>query len=102
MLWRGRYWRVRLIFSLRLLEGISHADVITGNGPSGENKEYLYNLGTALLGLSHNSGDAHVGDLVQRCKRLEQEAGVGRDEGDSSTQGLYRVGSTEEQEEVEK
>jgi len=76
--------------------------ILESKGPSGENKEYLYNLEIALLGLSHNSGDAHVSDLVRRCKQLEQEAGVGKEEGNSSTQGLYRVGSTEEQEEVEK
>ncbi|CAN9347396.1 unnamed protein product [Alternaria alternata] len=76
--------------------------ILESKGPSGENKEYLYNLEIALLGLSHNSGDAHVSDLVRRCKQLEQEAGVGKEEGNSSSQGLYRVGSTEEQEEVEK
>ncbi|KAI4673184.1 uncharacterized protein J4E88_008796 [Alternaria novae-zelandiae] len=76
--------------------------ILGSKGPSGENKEYLYNLETALLGLSYNSGDAHVSDLVRRCKALEKEAGTGNDHGDGGAEGLYRVGSTEEQEEVEK
>jgi hypothetical protein len=33
---------------------------------------------------------------------LEKEAGIGENERSGSTEGLYRVGSTEEQEEVEK
>jgi cation transport protein ChaC len=59
-------------------------------------------LETALLGLSYNSGDAHVSDLVRRCKALEKEAGNGDDHEDEGGEGLYRVGSTDEQEEVEK
>jgi hypothetical protein len=78
------------------------ANLMAGKGPSGENKEYLYNLETALLGLSTHSGDAHVSDLVRRCKALEEEAGIGKDHGNDDTEGLYRVGSTDEQEEVEK
>jgi len=76
---------------------------LAGKGPSGENKEYLYNLETALLDLSPNSSDAHVSDLVRRCKALE-----GEEEGESGVERggeggkLHRVGSTEEQEEVEK
>jgi cation transport regulator ChaC len=81
---------------------VIRANLFIGKGPSGENKEYLYNLETALLGLSTNSGDAHVSDLVRRCKALEEEAGIGKDHGDDGTEGLYRVGSTDEQEEVEK
>jgi cation transport regulator ChaC len=76
--------------------------ILESKGPSGENKEYLYNLETALLGLSTHSGDAHVSDLVRRCKALEEEAGIGKDHGNDDTEGLYRVGSTDEQEEVEK
>ncbi|KAF1832352.1 ChaC-like protein [Decorospora gaudefroyi] len=45
--------------------------ILKSKGPSGENREYLYNLETALLGLSTESGDAHVSDLVRRCKGLE-------------------------------
>ncbi|CAA9957769.1 ChaC protein [Pyrenophora teres f. maculata] len=77
----------------------------TGNskGPSGENKEYLYNLETALLGLSEDSSDSHISDLVRRCRALEEETG-GVDGTWSGMEGekLHRVGSTEEQEEVEK
>ncbi|KAH7399667.1 ChaC-like protein [Pyrenochaeta sp. MPI-SDFR-AT-0127] len=55
--------------------------ILQSKGPSGENREYLFNLEKALLGLSRDSEDAHVSDLVRRCRV---------------------VGSTEEQEEVEK
>ncbi|KAL1794711.1 hypothetical protein ACET3X_006527 [Alternaria dauci] len=72
--------------------------ILESKGPSGENKEYLYNLEIALLGLSYNSGDAHVSDLVRRCKQLEEEARV---EGNGSTEGLYGEGSTGEPEEIE-
>jgi cation transport protein ChaC len=70
-----------------------------GKGPSGQNKEYLYNLETALLGLSKDSGDDHVSDLVRRCLALEDGRGEGAGE---EGEALHRVGSTEEQEEVEK
>ena len=79
---------------------------LVGKGPSGENKEYLYNLETALLDLSPNSSDAHVSDLVRRCKALEgeEEGESGGSGGERGGQGekLHRIGSTEEQEEVEK
>ena len=61
--------------------------------------------------LSPNSSDAHVSDLVRRCKALEGEGegGNGRSGGRRGGEGqegegekLHRVGSTEEQEEVEK
>ena len=70
-------------------------------GPSGENREYLLQLEEALSMLSPDSVDGHVSDLarrlratppVEREKRLD---GVGE-------HPLHRVGSTEEQEEIEK
>lgn len=73
-------------------------------GPSGENKEYLFNLEKALLGLGRESGDAHISDLVKRCKKLEAEGNVVNEGGSRRGDGdeLKRVGSTEEQEEIEK
>lgn len=47
--------------------------ILKSRGPSGENKEYLFNLEEALLGLSEESGDWHISDLVERCKRIEAE-----------------------------
>lgn len=47
--------------------------ILESKGPSGENKDYLYNLETALLGLSKESGDAHVSDLVERCRAIEAQ-----------------------------
>ncbi|KAF3051972.1 hypothetical protein E8E11_009764 [Didymella keratinophila] len=52
------------------------AHILKSSGPSGENKEYLFNLEEALLGLSEESGDWHVSDLVERCRRIEAEEGV--------------------------
>jgi len=72
--------------------------ILESKGPSGENKEYLYNLETALLGLSKESGDAHVSDLVRRCREIEgREGGVRYGDG-----GMLKVESAEEQEEVER
>ncbi|KAK8203794.1 ChaC-like protein [Phyllosticta capitalensis] len=78
--------------------------ILRSKGPSGENKEYLYMLETALLGLSDESGDDHITDLVRRCREIEaravESATAESDERIGSK--LHRVGSTEEQEEVEK
>ncbi|KAJ4363698.1 hypothetical protein N0V95_001013 [Ascochyta clinopodiicola] len=45
--------------------------ILESTGPSGENREYLFNLEEALLGLSEESGDKHISDLVARCKKIE-------------------------------
>jgi cation transport protein ChaC len=84
-------------------------------GPSGENREYLFFLEKALLELSGESGDSHVSDLVRRCRMIEKEQArdvheesgedgvdVEADVEDGGGVPLHRVGSTEEQEEVEK
>lgn len=78
--------------------------IVRSRGPSGENKEYLYGLDQALAKLSPESVDEHVQDLARRCKEIEA-----RDETVQPVQhdtvignGLQKVGSTEEQEEVEK
>ncbi|KAF2187621.1 ChaC-like protein [Zopfia rhizophila CBS 207.26] len=80
--------------------------ILKSRGPSGENKEYLYSLEKSLLDLSRESGDRHASDLVRRCRELEaKEEGVTLEEnrvGDEVGEKLHRVGSTEEQEEVEK
>ena len=90
--------------------------ILKSRGPSGENREYLFFLEKALLELSTDSGDKHVSDLVRRCRAIEKEEA--REEEDvEEAEGeehiaeaekvgvgmpLHRVGSTEEQEEVEK
>ena len=43
-------------------------------GPSGLNKEYLWELETALDGLSAESGDEHVTDLSRRVRDIEARA----------------------------
>ncbi|KAF2132782.1 ChaC-like protein [Dothidotthia symphoricarpi CBS 119687] len=47
--------------------------ILQSRGPSGENREYLFNLQDALVGLGAESGDAHVADLVRRCREIEGE-----------------------------
>ena len=45
--------------------------IVKSRGPSGENKDYLYQLEEALEGLSPESGDEHVSDLAKRCREVE-------------------------------
>lgn len=77
--------------------------ILKSRGPSGENREYLFQLEEALNELGKESRDAHISDLVRRCKEIEKEQS--RVDGvDSGAVGetLHKIGSTEEQEEVEK
>ncbi|KAF1959049.1 ChaC-domain-containing protein [Byssothecium circinans] len=81
--------------------------ILRSRGPSGENREYLFQLEEALLGLSQESGDAHISDLVQRCKEIEAAEVEAKATESALKEGgldapLHKVGSTEEQEEVEK
>jgi cation transport protein ChaC len=77
--------------------------ILQSSGPSGENKEYLYMLEDALEGLSPESGDQHVADLVARCRGLEKMGIVDVEHQRHLADGhLQRVTSTEEQEEIEK
>lgn len=82
-------------------------------GPSGENQDYLFMLERALQDLDKGSGDKHVEDLAARVKAIEKKhthqrgKGVdgGRDErkaADAVELELTKVGSTDEQEEVER
>ncbi|KAK5702455.1 hypothetical protein LTR17_022288 [Elasticomyces elasticus] len=45
--------------------------IMRSRGPSGENRDYLFQLEEALDGLSRESGDEHVTDLVRRCRVIE-------------------------------
>lgn len=45
--------------------------IVKSRGPSGENKDYLYQLEEALNGLSADSGDEHISDLARRCREVE-------------------------------
>lgn len=78
--------------------------ILRCRGPSGENREYLYLLEKSLLELSAQSADRHVSDLVKRVKRFEPlEEGKGSGGEDMVCDlSLHKIGSTEEQEEVEK
>lgn len=48
------------------------AHIHRSEGPSGLNKEYLWNLETALDQLSPGSGDGHITDLSERARGIEQ------------------------------
>jgi cation transport protein ChaC len=76
--------------------------ILRSKGPSGENREYLYMLGEALQALSAESEDEHVRDLVKRCRKLEAEGGWEISNGERIKHDIHKIGSTEEQEEVEK
>ena len=45
--------------------------ILKSRGPSGENKDYLYELEAALNGLSQESEDEHIRDLARRCREIE-------------------------------
>lgn len=81
--------------------------ILKSRGPSGENKDYLYELETALVELTKESGDEHISDLVKRCKRLESGFRVSNKTNVPENEAfqeisLKKVGSTDEQEEIEK
>ena len=78
------------------------AHILRSKGPSGENREYLYMLEEALQALSTESEDEHVRDLVKRCQKLEAEGGWKITNSKTIEHDLHKIGSTEEQEEVEK
>lgn len=73
-------------------------------GPSGENPEYLFQLEESLNDLGEESGDAHVSDLASRVRKLGERSNVNGAPQASGRDGLKltKVGSTDEQEEIEK
>lgn len=50
-------------------EQIAHT-INQSKGPSGENREYLFNLEQALLDLSADSKDDHITDLASRVRSM--------------------------------
>ena len=59
------------------------ADVIwRSRGPSGENREYLFMLESALEGLGEGSGDGHVRDLARKVRALQGVRGAKGIDGD--------------------
>jgi len=46
--------------------------IMVSRGPSGENRDYLFELHAALEGLSKESCDDHISDLARRCREIEQ------------------------------
>ncbi|KAK3937115.1 ChaC-like protein-domain-containing protein [Diplogelasinospora grovesii] len=77
-------------------------------GPSGLNRDYLWNLETALNELSPESGDEHVTDLSNRCRMIaaaeaDEENMAKEQEEEHRQHGHFRrVSSVDEQEETEK
>lgn len=79
------------------------AELIAINvGPSGPNRDYLLELDKALDELSPESGDGHIKDLADRVRSIEERHGAGAETASEVGNVLHKVGSTEEQEEVEK
>ncbi|POR31978.1 Putative glutathione-specific gamma-glutamylcyclotransferase 2 [Tolypocladium paradoxum] len=78
--------------------------ILASRGPSGPNNEYLYNLDTALNGLSPESGDVHVGDLAGRVRALERTGSNAPEtpQKPSAETHFRRQSSTTEAEEIEK
>jgi len=78
--------------------------IIRSRGPSGENKDYLYQLDEALRELSSESGDEHVHDLARRCRNIEARGNSLEKMQSDAVIGseLKATGSTEGQEEMEK
>lgn len=70
-------------------------------GPSGENREYLFNLEQALVKLSPQSHDEHITDLARRVRAMPLPD-RSRSDSKDIIQTLHKTTSTEEQEEVEK
>lgn len=50
--------------------------IMISRGPSGENRDYLWQLEEALNGLSEESGDEHISDLAQRCRDIAARDGL--------------------------
>lgn len=46
--------------------------IVRSRGPSGENREYLYQLEEALNGMGEVMVDEHVTDLARRCREIEK------------------------------
>jgi len=73
-------------------------------GPSGPNIDYLLSLEVALDNLSSDSGDEHIKDLANRVRTIEKK--IKGDKSHSTSQAIdherNNLGSTDEQEEVEK
>jgi glutathione-specific gamma-glutamylcyclotransferase len=76
--------------------------IFNSRGPSGENKEYLLMLETALDDLGEDSTDQHITDLANRIRGLEGKST--RATNDAIHKELERIESGDahgEQEEME-
>ncbi|PHH83973.1 hypothetical protein CDD83_2696 [Cordyceps sp. RAO-2017] len=82
--------------------------ILASRGPSGPNRDYLYNLRRALDGLGPGSGDAHVSDLADRVRAIDPDLDPDPDAGappprpDPDAADFRRKSSTSEAEEIEK
>lgn len=72
--------------------------IVGSVGPSGPNKEYLYMLEQALNELSSESGDAHISDLANRARAVEDAEA---EAGSESTRKAVEKESTHPQGAVE-
>lgn len=75
--------------------------ILASSGPSGLNRDYLYNLDVALAELGPDSGDVHVADLARRVRALERAADASAPPPPAEAR-FRRRGSVAEAEELEK
>ncbi|KAI3329385.1 ChaC-domain-containing protein [Xylariaceae sp. AK1471] len=82
--------------------------IYVSKGPSGLNRDYLLELEKALDELSPESGDAHVTDLSNRLREIEQRVKSGKVKVDVNgplepvSHEFTKMSSVDEQEETEK
>lgn len=78
--------------------------ILRSKGPSGPNKDYLYELDQALQELSPESGDTHVSDVASRVRSLER-ASVYDDKANhrqNEIPACHEWSSTKQREEVDR
>ncbi|KAK4997452.1 hypothetical protein LTR66_003147 [Elasticomyces elasticus] len=61
--------------------------IVRSRGPSGENRDYLFELDQALAELSKESGDEHVHDLARRCREIESTLSPNRTKAEQAGNG---------------
>lgn len=83
--------------------------IYRSEGPSGLNRDYLWELEKALDGLSPESGDQHISDLGERLRAIAKREGLvipdieaTLAEEDAHEHDFRKVSSVDEQEETEK
>ena len=72
----GTHENPAFVGPMESIDGLAQ-HIYHSRGPSGENKDYLYQLGEALRELSPQSKDRHVWDLEEKVRALERWDTIG-------------------------